>query len=71
MPPARTGIRHVRQLDDVALCGERGSQVRFAVGSGAGADCGVCKVRRQKAIDASKERALWAARMKALRAAAR
>jgi hypothetical protein len=53
MPPARTGIRHVRalELSDLALCGERGTQVRFAPGTGAQADCGVCKVRRQKRID--------------------
>ena len=65
MPPARTGVRHVRHVDDLALCGERG--VRMATGSGAQADCGVCKVRRQKAIDSSRARIEFAARMKALR----
>ncbi len=67
MPPARTGIKHVRHIENLALCGECGPGVRFAVGSGAQTDCGVCKVRRQKAIESHRARRELAARMKALR----
>lgn len=67
MPPARTGIRHVRHIENLALCGECGPGVRFARGNGAQADCGVCKVRRQKAFDGGRSKREFVGRMKALR----
>ena len=66
MPPRRDGLKHTRVAPcvDVAACGERGDHLRFSMAF-SGVTCGVCKVRRRKSIESARNRAEFAARVRA------
>lgn len=63
MPPRKPGVRHARVAPcvDVAACGERGFELRYCM-SFAGVTCPLCRVRRQKTIDAKRVGGMRAAR---------
>ena len=64
-------LKHYRNGPDmdVAVCGERGSQVVFSKARG-NITCGVCKVRLQKAIDSKRVKREMAARARFFKAQA-